>query len=1438
MACKKTVQKIFILLVMTVLCLGGFSLSFAMATNYNEEQSGITLYKNYNIYTASGGAYADYFIDSAAISSEYHKSYFSGGTINFGSGYMYEADKQGSTSVVRLLDEYSGEFSIAGQGFYDDIHLDNATTVADYQRLAFIFTNTANTNQYIKFSFGQSYYDYLILNAYYYDLGVQAGAIYKTTTGMNLLPSFSGKARFYNNKNIPFKFSYDIAEQVFGVSDTGSTINHNLNDFLGAELPSFDTYSVDMSFENKSQQNTAKFIVYELCGQVLAGETPVNTAGARIFVKPSHKIVADFEYTVPTPKIYDVLDGDLSEQATYRVLYGDIDVQVSGRKFMPIGSSDVYTIIYSVTDSGNIVTEKSIEVDALAFIPRNEIEFSGDIDEVYPNGSLVTVPSLKVYSGLAYEITSLPYYTLIQKDGVVLKRIDEGQERIYRINDTGRYDIVYTFFNELGVVATETKSFISENIPRFSETEIPEYVFIGREFYVPEFYLIYGDEQFLADFEVFSPTNEKIDVQDRIFVPQEKGDYTIVFTKEYNDRLYTKTCVLNSGIGAATLIENVSGVLSVEGNEDLPSYSVSGNGVKVLADSRTSTFKFVNPIDLNYMDEETNLIALQVLSGEGYASFTELIIELIDAEDPQNTVKFKYRYNQWNDTYSYVLLNYNGKSLGIRNEAGHIGEVDNYFGTVTHNSFNGYKYSNKETFAVRVNYEERQFFVREINDRFRLLLDADDPEQVGDNIWNGFKSGRVYVQVSMQTLYDVGGVIVTELGGQSLSGNVLEDNVPPNAYFEKDIHISDYSDMPQGVKGYEYKLPIVGAEDLFSTSCTIIRSLYYVGSAGDEPIEVESGVNVFTPSKTGNYKILYTVSDSYGNSKLIILHFTVEENREIEIDFETVPSAAIVGERYYIPEIVVSGSSGKAILEYSVFYNGREIKLSRNRRVYTDSVGEIKIVYRVSDYIEENISGEFVLPVGGSNYPIIEILDAMPLTVVEETVFTLPTFDVKNTGNDPSEIPLWVEVDGEILSGNSFIVTKNAGERISIVVYAGNEPYVSEKSYSVTVIKPVYLADYIVVDNTENIEKINGKFYTEIITPQDNIISLPNPIVCDDLILSFDVNDAINAGFAEEYCESVDLVLFDSVYREDRKIVITVKPDTDEKSKLILNGDNTNVASISGSFYNGNSVFYLMFDSKTKTLRDINGNLLFSVSEFENGDYFEGFSGGAAYLSFYINGVDVDKTVSLKIIQVSNQAFTSTYKKGELQVYNDTTPPVLYLGRKLYNFSTDLNSELVIPFAYSYDVLSGKQNVKITLIAPDGNKVIENADCNENISYVLNKYGTYTIRYITDNNGKNYFVEYYVKVRYKIKPEINVNGSIKEEYAVAEDIDIPDAVIVNDSREDCELFVFIQTPSARLIDITDKKQINFKEKGEYRLIYYAVDSEYNFAERIFKFTVK
>jgi hypothetical protein len=44
-------------------------------------------------------------------------------------------------------------------------------------------------------------------------------------------------------------------------------------------------------------------------------------------------------------------------------------------------------------------------------------------------------------------------------------------------------------------------------------------------------------------------------------------------------------------------------------------------------------------------------------------------------------------------------------------------------------------------------------------------------------------------------------------------------------------------------------------------------------------------------------------------------------------------------------------------------------------------------------------------------------------------------------------------------------------------------------------------------------------------------------------------------------------------------------------------------------------------------------------------------------------------------------------------------------------------------------------------------------------------------------------------------------------------------------------------PSAKLANYTGKTQISFTEKGDYELIFYAVDEEYNVSEKVFKIKV-
>ena len=261
------IKTALIFLAVALLCFYFGSFNRAYAANYNEAQSGITIHGNYDITTANEGAYAGKSVDPSLFSAgSYYTALYSGGTVDVTNGYMYEAAASGTTSTVRLFDEYSGTFSIFGQGFYDA-----DSSPYDYNTLSFTFTNLANTNQYIKLVFTQnSTYNNLDFNAYYYDLDVQETAVYKTTSDMPLMASFSATSHYMTNKNkTALKFSYDNSTQALNLANSGSTKDHNLNTLLSTTLSEFSSYSVDMSFENKDEEHTAKFIIYELCGKLL-----------------------------------------------------------------------------------------------------------------------------------------------------------------------------------------------------------------------------------------------------------------------------------------------------------------------------------------------------------------------------------------------------------------------------------------------------------------------------------------------------------------------------------------------------------------------------------------------------------------------------------------------------------------------------------------------------------------------------------------------------------------------------------------------------------------------------------------------------------------------------------------------------------------------------------------------------------------------------------------------------------------------------------------------------------------------------------------------------------------------------------------------------------------------------------------------------------------
>ena len=388
---KKLSVKILILIGMVALyCFGILTVFSANAEPYNDAQVGVTIHKDYDIATASEGKYADLLLNKNGDLSDYYKNYYAGGAVDFHSGYMYEADKKGSTSTVRLFDEHSGTFSIIGQGFYDAYRVENDIFVADYGRLTFQFTNLANNQQYYKFSFTQAGSHYLELNVYYYDIGVKDTYIYNATKKIAM--SFTEKSAYMNNKNVPFRFEYVMATQTLNMRDenvsTGQT--HNLNSLTGATLPVFENYSVDMLFENKSQQNTAKFTIFELCGVSLAGDVvkpqiTVNGQYRNAYLKGESITVHDFTAT----------DNRAVKESGVTVFKDEQTVQTTNGALL-LDSLGEYKIVYYAVDNANNRYEEIVSLMVSEMVVAQSVEYQA---------SLVgqSIPQISVPSGWYYQ---------------------------------------------------------------------------------------------------------------------------------------------------------------------------------------------------------------------------------------------------------------------------------------------------------------------------------------------------------------------------------------------------------------------------------------------------------------------------------------------------------------------------------------------------------------------------------------------------------------------------------------------------------------------------------------------------------------------------------------------------------------------------------------------------------------------------------------------------------------------------------------------------------------------------------------------------------------------------------------------------------------------------------------------------------------------------
>ena len=154
--------------------------------------------------------------------------------------------------------------------------------------------------------------------------------------------------------------------------------------------------------------------------------------------------------------------------------------------------------------------------------------------------------------------------------------------------------------------------------------------------------------------------------------------------------------------------------------------------------------------------------------------------------------------------------------------------------------------------------------------------------------------------------------------------------------------------------------------------------------------------------------------------------------------------------------------------------------------------------------------------------------------------------------------------------------------------------------------------------------------------------------------------------------------------------------------------------------------------------------------------------------------------------------------------------------------------------------------VFVSLQKPNGEYVYRDTKLENDMSFQIESYGTYRLRYYTkDDNGNQAEKIYTIAAKDAYAPTLLYNGKDSIMLSVGEQINYTSAlsnVIVLDERdENPQVFVLVISPELSVETLTETGAVStytFERKGTYCLRYYAMDSYYNVTTKDVTIVVK
>ena len=895
------------------------------------------------------------------------------------------------------------------------------------------------------------------------------------------------------------------------------------------------------------------------------------------------------------------------------------------------------------------------------------------------------------------------------------------------------------------------------------------------------------------------------------------------------------------------------------------------NGVKLTSSVANKSIEYANLIDISTLTKQDDLIVLSALTkARGMFEYTTLQVTLTDALDETNWVTISFEKSKFSKNLSFVKAStpdisprgyrYGGSATGVVDTNG-IADAfaicaDGYTReNVTTADNKGVTLDRTECRhrAIKLHYDAKStmFSVTGQAGRVFNILQLNDGHSVGyGNEWKGFKSNFVKLSISMSGFNaSEASALILSVNGTPMNGTSIQDTKVPVLTVQ-----GDSKNVPLGKIGRAYPLFPYQCEDLIdgTLSCAVTLTNPY----GETSALTD---DYFIPEKAGNYTIRYVATDRAGNASEYSYQVFAQNaipTIQAELSYETL--SAEIGASVALPQITVSGGAGALTKSVAVKRVGALDVIAIQADSFIPKIaGEYIIEYTITDYVGNQERVFAMVMVNDSKKAVLEgelqqirrLFDGVQVVLpklnaydyVQETGVRLKAqYTLKAMNADGSYC--------ETIENGLFTPDKQKfGDfvRFEYTYYCKNyQGDAQTYSYEVPLLeKAELLQDYFGFNENEIAVKFNQdgeggyiNFSTKEGVTGTKEIEFVNALPAKTFNVAFSV-----PGDSKNF-QSITFILQDSENAnkgfEITLLDMTAGADKDTMTYVVHNGVYYAMNGIfndlvkdkdTNEYIDTAGATPMQLNFKDGTFYDYLNKKVFMPTTNFDGTPFTGFSSGKVYFTIRFNGVTEKSGISLT--RLCGQTLYAEYAEGELLPFSDEIKPTISLATDTPDALT-LGQVVRIPYAYAYDVITPYLTTTFTLTSPSGKTLYKNEKMKADLTFVVEEYGTYRLTYTAKDASENkQTVTFSMKLMDVTSPTITV-GASSITVKSGKIVNIPKYVVLDDTDTQVRVFIYVVASDNTIYSLLNEEKTGFIEYtageiGNYKLVFYAIDKNYN-----------